>query len=130
MRISYTIYHALSELKRQILALEKETKAEKTKYGKLNKLNSMEWLFERGISLIENTNPDEKADLLDFFQDKSRLRKDIADEKNRLEEIFFNNTPNKSRNRLKSNNKSNKQTIKQTINKTIKQIKQTIKQTL
>jgi predicted transcriptional regulator len=85
MRIFYTIYHALAELKRQIQVLEKELKQDKSGYGRLTKLSSMEWLFERGISLIENTNPKDKADLLDFFQDKSRLRKDIKDEKAKLE---------------------------------------------
>lgn len=93
MRISYTIYHALSELKRQILVLEKEKKAEKSKYRRLTLLSSMEWLFERGISLIASTNPDEKADLIDFFQDKSRIRKNIIDEKYKIEENLLNKTP-------------------------------------
>ena len=90
MRIYYTIYHALAELKRQIKVIEKELKTEKSKMRRLTMLSSVEWLFERGISLIENTKPKDKADLLDFFQDKSRLRKDVIEEKKKLEETFFN----------------------------------------
>ena len=90
MRIYYTVYHALTELKRQIKVIEKELKIEESDIRRLTLLSSAEWLFERGISLIENTKPKDKADLLDFFQDKSQLRKDVIEEKKMLEEIFFN----------------------------------------
>jgi hypothetical protein len=86
MKLYYTIFHALSELKRQIKENENILKKEKAYYKRLSLLSSMEWLFERGVSLINSCKPKERADLLAYFQDKSGIRKDIRKEIDSLED--------------------------------------------
>lgn len=87
-----TLLKALDYLKREIERNEAKLKTANG-YGRENLERINEWLFERGINIIQYTSPEEeKEEAVDFFLGRIEYRPDIKKiekrwrEEDRLEE--------------------------------------------
>lgn len=85
-RLFYTLAHALDFLKKEIERNEaKLVKADG--YGRMTLERLIEWLFERGISLISFSKPGEiSPDLIDWFLGRLDKRPDVDKIEQRLKE--------------------------------------------
>ena len=87
MRIYYSLYQALDYLRTQIEMYEKMMEEEKSHWERKRTEHSIEWLFERGINLIQYTEPGEvDKELIDCYLGRIKgERPDIAAFRKKLE---------------------------------------------
>lgn len=89
MLLFYTIKKALAHLKHKVSKYEKDMNKTQSKYEKRALENIIEWLFERGLSIIAFSKPNEvDQETIDYFLGRNPRRPDIKELKQRLNKDY------------------------------------------
>ncbi len=76
--LNYLVYQALENLKWQIEDYEKQVKKEKSSYRRKQLEDILEWLFERGLNMIQYSKPGEVEPwLIDYFMNRYNSKPNI-----------------------------------------------------